>query len=149
MATEVSRTTDSPLLLPINSQGELAICDLRSGGTSVVPLAKNLSGYWIDQTSILVLSADNAKFVIFDLRTQKWTDLATVGTNGIYEVSPDGKYAYYETWGDETPLFYIAHFSFPSNASKHKPLRQAPERLLAPTGSKVALTSRSHLNCLG
>jgi WD40 repeat protein len=88
-------------LLLISVKGELAIYDMRSGETSVVPSSKGLVGYWIDQNSIVGLSQDNAKFLTFDLRTQKWTELAAVGTLAAWEVSPDGKYVYYETGGEE------------------------------------------------
>ena len=88
-------------LLLISIRGELAIYDMRTGERSVVPSSKDIGGYWIDQNSILGLSPDNTKFLTFDLRTQKWTDLATVGTTGIFEVSPDRKYVYYETGGEE------------------------------------------------
>ena len=88
-------------LLLISIKGELAIYDMRTGERSVVPSSKDFSGYWIDQNSILGLSPDNTKFLTFDLRTQKWTDIATVNTTGIFEVSPDGKYVYYETGGED------------------------------------------------
>ncbi len=87
-------------LLLIYIERELAIYDM-TGERSVVPSSKGIFGYWIDEKSILGLSPDNTKFLTFDLRTQKWTDLATVGTTGIMEVSPDGKYVYYETGGEE------------------------------------------------
>ncbi len=63
-------------LLLIYIRGELAIYDMRTGERSVVPSSKDIWGYWIDQNSILGLSPDNTKFLTFDLRTQKWTDLA-------------------------------------------------------------------------
>jgi len=88
-------------LLLIYIKGELAIYDMRTSERSVVPSSKDIEGYWIDQNSILGLSPDNTKFMTFDLRTQKWTDLATVGSNGVYEVSPDRKYVYYETGSGE------------------------------------------------
>jgi Tol biopolymer transport system component len=88
-------------LLLIYIKGEPAIYNMRTGKTSVVPSSKDLDYYWIDENSIVGLSQDNAKFLIFDLRTQKWTDLATVGTNGNFEVSPDRQYVYYETGGEE------------------------------------------------
>ena len=88
-------------LLLISVGGELAIYDLRSGQTSAVPSPKDLWGLWVDQNTILGISQDNAKFLTFDLRTQKWTDLAAVGTLAAWDVSPDGKYLYYETGGEE------------------------------------------------
>jgi Tol biopolymer transport system component len=98
-----SWSPDGNLLL-IEINGELAIYDMRSGETSVVPSSKDLKdlwGLWIDQNSILGISQDNARFLTFDLRTQKWTELAAVGTLAAWEVSPDGKYVYYETGGEE------------------------------------------------
>ena len=98
-----SWSPDGNLLL-IEINGELAIYDMRSGETSVVPSSKDskdLWGSWIDQNSILGISQDNAMFLTFDLRTQKWTELAAVGTLAAWEVSPDGKYVYYETGGED------------------------------------------------
>jgi eukaryotic-like serine/threonine-protein kinase len=88
-------------LLLINIKGEIAIYDMRTGKTSVVPSSQDRWGYWIDQNSILGLSPDSAKFLTYDLRTQKWTDLVTVGVDRAWQVSPDGKYVYYETGGEE------------------------------------------------
>jgi WD40 repeat protein len=90
---------DGNLLLIWSDKGKLAIYDMRSDKTSVVPSPNG--GYWIDQNTILGISQDSARFLTLDLRTQKWTELATVSTNGVWEVSADGKYVYYETAGEE------------------------------------------------
>ncbi len=87
--------------LLIYIKGELTIYDMRSGGMSVVPSSKDIGGYWMDQNNILGLSQDNRKFQTFDLRTRKWTDLATVAVDKAWEVSQDRKYVYYETGGEE------------------------------------------------
>ena len=81
--------------------GEVAIYNMRTGKSSVVPSSKDLLGYWIDQDTIFGISDSDAKFLTFDLRTQKWADLATVATIVAWEVSPDGKYVHYETGGEE------------------------------------------------
>jgi serine/threonine protein kinase/Tol biopolymer transport system component len=92
---------DGKLLL-IYIRGELAIYDPRTGKKSVVPSSKDMFGYWIDENTILCVSPpDGTKFLTFDLRTQKWTDLATVGAIVAWEISPDGEYVYYETGGNE------------------------------------------------
>ncbi len=88
-------------LLLIHIRDDLEIYDMRTGGRSVVPSPKDIGGYWINQNTILGLSPDGTKFLTFDLRTQKWTDLATVGAIVAWEVSPDGEYVYYKTGGGE------------------------------------------------
>jgi len=45
-------------------------------------------------------SEDTTKFLTFDLKTQKWTDLAA-GTFVNWAVSQDGKYLHFTTGGTE------------------------------------------------
>jgi eukaryotic-like serine/threonine-protein kinase len=80
---------------------ELRIADLRTGKTSIVPSSRGLFlGKWITHDTLVAATLDLTKFVTFDLRTQKWTDL-TAASFTSSAVSPDRKYLYYTTGGAE------------------------------------------------
>ena len=80
---------------------ELQIVDLRTGKLSVVPSSQGMvGGWWITQDTLVAATEDTTKFLTFDFRTLKWTDLAT-GTFVNWAVSPDGKYLYFTTGGAE------------------------------------------------
>ena len=50
----------------------------------------------------MVRNAMGTKFVIFNLKTQQWTDMPGIsGDIGNFGPSPDGKYLYYTTGGTE------------------------------------------------
>jgi hypothetical protein len=55
---------------------------------------------WVTQDSLLAATADATKFVTFDFKTQKWTDLVA-GNFVNWMISPDGKYLYFATGGAE------------------------------------------------
>jgi hypothetical protein len=57
-------------------------------------------GWWITQDMLVAATQDRAKFLTFDLKTQKWTDLAAAALTAT-AVSPDRKYLYYATGGVE------------------------------------------------
>jgi len=83
------------------NSNELQIIDLRSGKTSVAASSQGIvGGWWITQDSLVGATDDTRKFLTFDFKTQKWTDLAT-GTFVNWAVSPDGKYLYFTTGGVE------------------------------------------------
>ncbi len=93
-------------LLLVDANQELRIFDMQTGKASVVPSSKRLNGFWIDQNTILGTSSEN-KFLIFDLRTQKWTELAAIDALEFWNVSPDGKYVYYETAGEDSKAWRL------------------------------------------
>jgi WD40 repeat protein len=83
-----------------NSLG-LRIVDLRTGKTSVVPCPESMVGsWWVNQNTLVAATQDFRKFMTFDLKTQKWTEL-TAGALTAWAVSPDGQYLYYSTGGAE------------------------------------------------
>jgi Tol biopolymer transport system component len=89
---------------------ELRIADLQSGKTSTVPGSQGKVGaQWVDQQTLVAATEDTTKFLTFDLRTQKWSGLASgVFVNWI--ISPDGKYLDCTTGGTD-PMALRIQFS--------------------------------------
>jgi eukaryotic-like serine/threonine-protein kinase len=79
------------------------IVNLRTGTVSVVPDSQGTVGPWfVGQDLLVSATEDQAKFLVFDLKTRKWSDLATdPATFGAWETSPDGKYLYCTTLGTD------------------------------------------------
>jgi eukaryotic-like serine/threonine-protein kinase len=89
---------------------ELSVADLQSGKISTVPGSQGkLGAQWVDQQTLVAATEDATKFLTFDLRTQKWFELASgVFVNWI--ISPDGKYLDCTTGGAE-PMALRIRFS--------------------------------------
>jgi serine/threonine protein kinase/Tol biopolymer transport system component len=90
-------------LLVVNTDEGLQTLDLRTMKESVVPGGHSGNRYmvgaaWVKQDMLVAATQDLKKFVTFNFKTQKWTDLAT-GTFVNWAVSPDGEYLYYTTGG--------------------------------------------------
>ena len=83
------------------------IIDLRSGDVSVVPDSQGTIGPWfLTQDTIVAVSAEQSKFVLFDLKTRKWSDLVESPDKFLnWEVSPDGKYFFYSIGGNDPRVF--------------------------------------------
>jgi eukaryotic-like serine/threonine-protein kinase len=80
---------------------ELHIMDLPSGKTTIVPDSQDRIGaFWIDQHTLVASTQDTSKFLILDLPTNKWSELAS-GSFVNWMISPDAKYLYYTTGGDD------------------------------------------------
>ena len=81
------------------------IYDLRSGDRSAVPTTEDLTGVqWVAEDLLVAASADHTRLVVFDLKTQKWSDLVPgpiPGGAANWSYSPDYKYVYYSTGGAE------------------------------------------------
>jgi len=79
--------------------------DLRTGQLSVIPGSQDLIGVqWIAENLLVAASRDRTKLMVFDLRTQKWSDLLSLTTPGDlvnWAHSPDYKYVYYTVGGAE------------------------------------------------
>ena len=75
------------------------IFDLRTGKLSVVPSSAGMVGaQWIAQDALIAANGNLTKFLTFDFKTQKWTEL--VASNfGNWNLSPDRKYFYFTTTG--------------------------------------------------
>jgi serine/threonine protein kinase len=82
------------------NQSYVLISDLRSGKTAV-PSSQGVGGaFWVTQDSLVAVNEDQTKLLIFDFKTERWSDLATVNLVD-WNTSPDGKYLYLATGGAE------------------------------------------------
>ena len=75
------------------SKSEIRILDLKTGQLSTLPGSQGLwSPRWSpDGRYVPALSADSGKLLVFDFKTQKWTELAQ-GRPGWMNWSKDGRY---------------------------------------------------------
>ena len=83
------------------------IMDVRNGSVSVLPGSKNTVGAWFATQDTLIATAnDQSKLVRYDFRTQKWSDILTSPDKFVnWVMSPDGKYFYYSTGGNNPTVF--------------------------------------------
>ncbi|MGH9536813.1 MAG: protein kinase domain-containing protein [Terriglobales bacterium] len=83
---------------------EIDLLDLQTRQVSVVPGSDNIySPRWSpDGRFLAAIGADSLKIVIFDFKTQKWTDWFTQATNlGFPEWSRDSKYLYFDSYSND------------------------------------------------
>ena len=94
----------------VGSPGPLRITDARSGKKAVVPFSEaKSSGFWLSQDILVVRNEGGTNFETFNLKTQKWTDLA-LGALGDVEnwmISPDRNYLYYTLAGAEPKVMRL------------------------------------------
>jgi non-specific serine/threonine protein kinase/serine/threonine-protein kinase len=88
------------------------IVDVRTGKKSAVPSSAHVFGTWLSQDTLIAWDpgAANKRFQTFDLKTQKWTDVAPGALNETildYMPSPDQKYIYFATGGAEQKVMRI------------------------------------------
>jgi Tol biopolymer transport system component len=86
------------------------IVDLRSRTVSAVPDSQATVGPWfVTQNTLVAGTEDQTKFLLFDLNTKKWSDLAANPTTPFlaWEPSPDGKYLYCTTQGSDPKVLRI------------------------------------------
>ena len=87
---------------------QLQILDLRTGARSVVPDSRGLvGGQWIAQDMLVARQLVTSKPMLFDMKTQKWSELLpgttpTIFVNWIH--SPDYKYLYFSTGGRDPQI---------------------------------------------
>ncbi len=76
-----------------------------TGRRSVVPAPAGLNGVrWVAEDMLVAATEDHKKLVVFDVKTQRWSDLVSAtmpGYIGNWSHSPDYKYVYYTTAGAE------------------------------------------------
>ena len=85
---------------------EIRILDLASKQVSVLPGSQNLyAPSWSpDGQRIVAISADNSRLVLYDFKTQKWTDwISGIGNVGSQIWSRDGKYLYFDNFSGDHP----------------------------------------------
>jgi len=85
---------------------KLQIMDLDSGKLSDVPSSRGLTGQaWLIPDTLVAMSGDNTKALIFDIKTQKWSEL--ISDSSCFSFSPDRKYLYCQTGGAEPKVLRI------------------------------------------
>jgi hypothetical protein len=65
---------------------------------------------WVADDLLVAITEDSKKLMIFDLKTQKWSDLVSATLPGYMvnvEHSPDYKYVYYTTGGPGPMAFRV------------------------------------------
>jgi len=93
------------------TQLKLLILDLRTGLRSVVPDSRGLvGGQWIAQDTLIARQLLTSRAMVFDMKTQKWSDLLpgtkpTIFVNWLH--SPDYKYLYFTTGGTDPQVSRI------------------------------------------
>jgi Tol biopolymer transport system component len=88
-------------LLVFSSDRGLQTIDLRTKQISPVRDGGHLAGpMWVNADTLVAATKDAKKFLTFNFKTQKWTDLAS-GSFVNFMISPDGKYLYFATGGAE------------------------------------------------
>jgi len=87
------------------------IYDLRTGNGSVVPDTEGLTGVqWVGEDLLVAASGDRTKLVVFDVKTQKWSDLVPgpiPGSVSNWAHAPDFKYVYYTTGGADSQVWRV------------------------------------------
>lgn len=82
-----------------DAEGWLHIIDVLSRTTSTIPSSNGLiGGWWVTQDQLVASDQHTSKFLTYDFKTQKWTDLIS-GNFANWRVSSDSKYLYYTTAG--------------------------------------------------
>lgn len=114
-ATAPDWSPDGNLLVVSNIFGESVegryfqprIVDLHSGSVSIVPNSRGMLGPWFaTQDTLIAASEDQSKFMLFDFKTSKWSTLIANPDKFVnWEVSPDGKYFFYQTGGNDPRIF--------------------------------------------
>ena len=98
-------------LLVFVDPGGTKLFDLGTGKRSVVPGPAGLNGVrWVAEDMLVAATQDHKKLVVFDVKTQRWSDLVSArmpGYVGNWAHSPDYKYVYYTTAGAEPTVSRI------------------------------------------
>jgi serine/threonine protein kinase/Tol biopolymer transport system component len=82
-------------------KSDLQIFDVRTGQLSVVPSSEGmLGGQWISEDMLVAAPSATTKLMVFDFKTQKWSDLLSAPVVN-WATSPDFRYLYYTTGGTE------------------------------------------------
>jgi Tol biopolymer transport system component len=85
--------------------------DLHTGRRSPVPGTEGLTGVmWAAEDALVAATQDHKKLVVFDFKTQRWSDLVSSTMRGYvtnWTHSPDYKSVYYATGGAEQMAFRV------------------------------------------
>jgi Tol biopolymer transport system component/DNA-binding winged helix-turn-helix (wHTH) protein len=127
---------------------ELQFLDLRTGKRSLVPESRDLTGgQWVSEDTLVAAPTNLTKLMIFDGRTQQWSDLLPGKVPGgvvNWAHSPDYQYVYYTTGGAEPKAMRIRladHKVETITSLKDLPRAQGPDTntqiSVAPDGSAI------------
>ena len=97
------------LTLDRSTSTTIQLLDVNSGQPSMIPGSQDLfSPRWSpDGRYLAALSSDSRRIVLFDFKTQKWSDwVSGPGARAYPSWSRDGKYLYFLTTGAENPGYY-------------------------------------------
>ncbi len=87
------------------------IYDLRTENRTFVPESQDLTGVqWVAEDLLVAASKDRTKLAVFDLKTQKWSDLVSFTKPGIvvnWAHTPDYRFVHYTTGGAESQAFRV------------------------------------------
>lgn len=114
-ASAANWSPDGNLLVFMNARDathpELQFLDLRTGKRTVVPGSRDfIGGQWVAENTLVATPRNQTKLMIFDVRTQQWSDLVSGGAPGTvvnWAHSPDYRYVYYTTGGAEPEALRI------------------------------------------
>jgi serine/threonine protein kinase len=82
-------------------QSYLQTFDLHTRETRVLPSSEGKAGgIWVGQDGLIAEGEENTKFLYFDFKSQKWSELLS-GNFVNWSVSLDGKFLYFTTGGAE------------------------------------------------
>jgi serine/threonine protein kinase len=119
-------------------QTKLQTFNLRNGKISLIPDSQGkVGGFWVTQDSLLAATEDSTKFLLFDFKTQKWTEFAS-GTFVNWFVPPSHKYLYCTTGGDEPGVLRIRFAD--RRVGKITSLKSFRRVVDATTGTQVGVT---------
>ena len=92
----------------IGKEGTIQLLDLNSKQMSIIPGSQGLySPRWSpDGRYLVALTIAQTKIVIFDFKSQTWSDWVSGPRFSYPAWSRDGKYLYFETWVTNTPGYY-------------------------------------------
>jgi len=92
----------------ITNEQSIQLLDLDSKKMSIIPGSQGLySPRWSpDGRYIAALTTVQTKIVIFDFKSQTWSDWVSGHRFAYPTWSPDGKYLFFETWVTDTPGYY-------------------------------------------
>jgi hypothetical protein len=95
----------SILILPKgHSKNNELVSKLQFRKDSVVPGSGDLNdARWVAEDMLVAATQDHKKLVVFDVKTQRWSDSVSSTTSYVVDwaPSPDYKYVYYTTGGAE------------------------------------------------
>ncbi len=93
------------------AHSKIQLLDTDTGKRSTVPDSSGLYNVrWVADDLLVATTSDSKKLIVFDITTQRWSDLVSSKLPGYVVMvanSPNRKYVYYATGGSEPILFRV------------------------------------------